>query len=48
MKDYWEVFSMKTTKLFPILLIFPLLTLSHALSLDDEPEECQTVDFYSI
>lgn len=38
---------MKTTKLFSILLILLLLIpLSHALSLDDEPEECQTVDFY--
>ena len=38
---------MKTTKLFSILSILLLLIpLSFALSLDTEPEECQTVDFY--
>ena len=38
---------MKTKKLFSILLIlFLLIPLSHALSLDTEPEECQSVDFY--
>jgi len=37
----------QTTKLFSILLILLLLIpLSHALSLDTEPSECQTVDFY--